>query len=135
MHQRKLELMIFGIGTDVVEVTRIKDSLNKFGHQLAKKILTPDEIKTYETVSIKENFLAKRFAAKEAFAKAIGQGLRGDINLQSIEIVHDRLGKPSFKLHKKIEFILKQAGITRCHLSISDEKNIAVAFVILETAH
>ena len=71
MHQRKLELMIFGIGTDVVEVTRIKDSLNKFGHQLAKKILTPDEIKTYETVSIKENFLAKRFAAKEAFAKAL----------------------------------------------------------------
>lgn len=126
-------MMIFGIGTDVVEVMRIKESLSKFGDQLAKKILTAAEMQTYQSVTIKENFLAKRFAAKEAFAKAIGQGLRGDINLQSIEVVHDILGKPSFKLHSKIEMILKQSKISRCHLSISDEKNIAVAFVILET--
>jgi holo-[acyl-carrier protein] synthase len=112
---------------------RIKESLSKFGDQLAKKILTAAEMQTYQSVTIKENFLAKRFAAKEAFAKAIGQGLRGDINLQSIEVVHDTLGKPSFKLHSKIEMILKQSKISRCHLSISDEKNIAVAFVILET--
>ena len=133
MHGRRTETMIFGIGTDVVEVMRIKESLSKFGDQLAKKILTAAEMQTYQSVTIKENFLAKRFAAKEAFAKAIGQGLRGDINLQSIEVVHDTLGKPSFKLHSKIEMILKQSKISRCHLSISDEKNIAVAFVILET--
>lgn len=124
--------MIFGIGTDVVEVSRINNSLLKFGDRIAKKILTPAEKKSYLSVSIKENFLAKRFAAKEAFAKAIGKGLRGDINLQSIEVVHDELGKPSFKFNDNIKNILKKLNIIECHLSISDEKNIAVAFVILE---
>ena len=66
--------MIFGIGTDVVEVIRIKESLDKFGDKLAQKILTHEEIAAYQASSRKENFLAKRFAAKEAFSKALGTG-------------------------------------------------------------
>ncbi|MDA1339210.1 MAG: holo-ACP synthase [Methylophilales bacterium] len=125
--------MIYGIGTDVVEVSRIKLALKKHGQKLAEKILTAHELLAYKDVKSKENFLAKRFAAKEAFAKAFGTGLRGDVNLKSIEVIHDDLGKPLLKYHDKLKVLVQEKNIHRCHLSISDEKNIAVAFVILET--
>ena len=124
--------MIFGIGTDVVEVIRIKESLDKFGDKLAQKILTHEEIAAYQASSRKENFLAKRFAAKEAFYKALGTGLRGEVNLQAITVVHDGMGKPCFRFNAQVSSILNQHKISQQHLSISDEKNIAVAFVVLE---
>jgi len=95
--------MIFGIGTDVVEVSRMRESHSKYGESLAKKILTPNEMQMFNDSKIKENFLAKRFAAKEAFAKAMGQGLRGEVNLQAIEIDHDDLGKPFLKFNVELE--------------------------------
>ena len=124
--------MIFGIGTDVVEVSRMRESHSKYGESLAKKILTPNEMQMFNDSKIKENFLAKRFAAKEAFAKAMGHGLRGEVNLQAIEIDHDDLGKPFLKFNAELEKKMEKLNIKCCHLSISDEKNIAVAFVILE---
>ena len=124
--------MIYGIGTDVVEVIRIKKSLDKFGDNLAKKILTEEEMKSYQLSSIKENFLAKRFAAKEAFSKALGTGLRGEVNLQAISVTHNHMGKPCLKFNQKVKEILTIKNITSQHLSISDEKNIAVAFVVLD---
>ena len=124
--------MIYGIGTDVVEVSRIKLALKKYGLKLAKKILTYDELLAYDKVKSKENFLAKRFAAKEAFAKAFGTGLRGIVNFKSIEVTHDHLGKPLLKYYNKLNILVEEKKINHCHLSISDEKNIAVAFVILE---
>jgi len=124
--------MIFGIGTDVVEVSRMRESHSKYGESLAKKILTPNEMQMFNDSKIKENFLAKRFAAKEAFAKAMGHGLRGEVNLQAIEIDHDDLGKPFLKFNIELEKKMEKLNIKRSHLSISDEKNIAVAFVILE---
>ena len=98
--------MIYGIGTDVVEVSRIKQSLDKYGARLAKKILTLEEMEAFQASSLKENFLAKRFAAKEAFSKAMGTGLRDEINLQGISVKHNKIGKPSFKFDKKINAIL-----------------------------
>ena len=124
--------MIYGIGTDVVEVVRIKESIEKYGDKLAKKILTDEEMIAYKSSTLKENFLAKRFAAKEAFSKAMGTGFRGEINLQAISVKHDEMGKPSFDFNNKINEILIKQKITCQHLSISDEKNIAVAFVILD---
>jgi len=124
--------MIFGIGTDVVEVSRMRESHSKYGESLAKKILTPNEMQMFNDSKIKENFLAKRFAAKEAFAKAMGHGLRGEVNLQAIEIDHDDLGKPFLKFNVELEKKMEKLSIKCSHLSISDEKNIAVAFVILE---
>jgi holo-[acyl-carrier protein] synthase len=124
--------MIYGIGTDVVEVSRIKMALKRYGLKLAKKILTYDELLAYSKVKSKENFLAKRFAAKEAFAKAFGTGLRGSVNFKSIEVTHDTLGKPLLIYHNKLKALVEDKNIHHCHLSISDEKNIAVAFVILE---
>ena len=124
--------MIYGIGTDVVEVIRIKESLDKFGDKLARKILTEEEMIAYHSSSLKENFLAKRFAAKEAFSKALGTGLRGSVNLQAISITHNNMGKPSFEFNKQVQNILSNRKIIYQHLSISDEKNIAVAFVVLD---
>jgi len=124
--------MIYGIGTDVVEVSRIAEALNKFGDNFAKKILSEEEFLIFQKNKIKENFLAKRFAAKEAFAKAMGTGFRGEVNIKSIIITNNELGRPDFKLKKNISLLMKEKKIRCCHLSISDEKNIAVAFVILE---
>jgi len=124
--------MIYGIGTDIVEVKRIKEALNKYGVALAKKILTSQELLTYKKTEGKENFLAKRFAAKEAFAKAMGTGMRSPVNFKSIEIIHDSLGKPIIKTISKLTLLVESHNIKHCHLSISDEKNIAAAFVILE---
>ena len=124
--------MIYGIGTDIVEVKRIREVLNKYGIALAKKILTSQELLTYKKTEGKANFLAKRFAAKEAFAKALGTGMRSPVNFKSIEIIHDLLGKPKIKTVLELTILMKSHNIKHCHLSISDEKNIAAAFVILE---
>ena len=124
--------MIYGIGTDIVEVKRIREVLNKYGIVLAKKILTSQELLTYKKTEGKANFLAKRFAAKEAFAKALGTGMRSPVNFKSIEIIHDLLGKPKIKTVPELTILMKSHNIKHCHLSISDEKNIAAAFVILE---
>ena len=124
--------MIYGIGTDVVEVKRIREALHKYGIALAKKILTSQELITYGKTEGKENFLAKRFAAKEAFAKALGTGMRSPVNFKSIEVVHDTLGKPKIKTVPELTLLVKSHNIKHCHLSISDEKNIAAAFVVLE---
>ena len=124
--------MIYGIGTDIVEVKRIREALSRHGIALAKKILTAQELLAYKRTEGKENFLAKRFAAKEAFAKALGTGMRFPVNFKSIEIIHDSLGKPKIKTIQKLNLLVKSHNIKNCHLSISDEKNIAAAFVILE---
>ena len=124
--------MIYGIGADVVEVKRIREALHKHGISLAKKILTSQELITYRKTAVKENFLAKRFAAKEAFAKALGTGMRSPVNFKSIEVVHDTLGKPKIKTVPELTLLVKSHNIKHCHLSISDEKNIAAAFVVLE---
>lgn len=124
--------MIYGIGTDVVEVKRIKGSIEKFGDAIAKKILNNAEYSIYSKTKVKENFLAKRFAAKEAFAKALGTGFRGMVTLKSIEVTNNSLGKPSIKMTAGLQNLVDSLDIKSCYLSISDEKNIAVAFVVLE---
>jgi|TARA_B100000767_G_C19664039_1_gene492286 holo-[acyl-carrier protein] synthase len=124
--------MIYGIGTDVVEVKRIKGSIEKFGDAVAKKILNNAEYSIYSKTKVKENFLAKRFAAKEAFAKALGTGFRGLVTLKSIEVTNNSLGKPSIKMTAGLQDLVDSLDIKSCYLSISDEKNIAVAFVVLE---
>jgi holo-[acyl-carrier protein] synthase len=125
--------MIFGIGTDIVEVSRIEESLDRFGETFAQRILTESEWLDFEQSQIKARFLAKRFAAKEAFAKALGIGLRMPATFGNIGVAHDDLGKPVLNLATELQVHLEQRGIHACHLSISDEKALAVAFVVLET--
>ncbi len=125
--------MIFGIGTDIVEVERIEHSIKKFGDDFAARILAPIEMPSYLQSNIKARFLAKRFAAKEAFSKALGTGLREPATFQNIAVTHDDLGKPAFLLAEALQIFINTKKVTQMHLSISDEKNLAAAFVVLET--
>lgn len=125
--------MIYGIGTDIVEVARIEASITQFGDDFAKRILADSEFSAYEKSAIKPRFLAKRFAAKEAFSKALGTGLRAPATFQNIAVSHDELGKPILILAAELRAFLNTKNITQTHISISDEKNLAAAFVVLET--
>jgi holo-[acyl-carrier protein] synthase len=125
--------MIFGIGTDIVEVSRIQASITQFGDDFAKRILADSELESYLQSHIKARFLAKRFAAKEAFSKALGTGLRAPATFQNIAVSHDELGKPILVLAPELQAFVDSIHITQTHISISDEKNLATAFVVLET--
>ena len=124
--------MIYGIGTDIVESSRIAQSLDRFGVRFARRILTDSELPEYHLSSKPILFLASRFAAKEALSKAMGTGLRHPVNLNYIAIAHDNLGKPFFQFHPELNRLINDKGITQHHLSISDEINMVCAFVILE---
>ncbi|MBA3697043.1 MAG: holo-ACP synthase [Methylotenera sp.] len=125
--------MIFGIGTDIVEVSRMEASIAKFGDDFAKRILAASEFQSYQDSQIQARFLAKRFAAKEAFSKALGTGLRAPATFQNIAVSHDDLGKPILLLADDLQVFLDSKNITQTHISISDEKNLAAAFVVLES--
>lgn len=124
--------MIFGIGTDIVEVERIRklDSLEKF----ADKILSLNELEVFKSQidEKKVTFLAKQFAAKEAVSKALGTGIGKDIRFNQIEILRNSDGKPYLNDDGMITTIFNDLGITKTHVSLSDEKKYALAFVILE---
>jgi len=124
--------MIYGIGTDIVESSRIAQSLDRFGERFARRILTDSEWAEYHSSSKPVLFLASRFAAKEALSKAMGTGLRHPVNLTYITITHDSFGKPYFEFHPELNQLINDKGITQHHLSISDEINMACAFVVLE---
>ena len=124
--------MIFGIGTDIVEVKRIRnlDSLEKF----ADKILSLNELEVFKSQTDEKQvtFLAKQFAAKEAVSKALGTGIGKDIRFNQIEILRNSDGKPYLNHDGIITTIFNDLGITKTHVSLSDEKKYALAFVILE---
>ena len=124
--------MIFGIGTDIVEYARIEKLYARHGERFASRVSSERELSELKNHTHPARFLAKRFAAKEAFAKAMGSGLRHPVTLQRISITHDGLGKPVLQFDKLLRDYLVQAGVTGHHLSISDERNMIVAFVVLE---
>jgi len=124
--------MIYGIGTDLVEPSRIARSLDRYGKRFARRILTNGEWPEFMNSRKQAMFLAKRFAAKEAFSKAMGTGLRYPVSLSYIGVAHDHLGKPYYDFHPELDILIKNEGITSYHLSMSDEMNLACAFVILE---
>lgn len=126
--------MIYGIGADIVEVERIQSSLDQFGDAFARRILAETEMADYAASTLKARFLAKRFAAKEAFSKAIGTGIRGEVSFHNIAVTHDALGRPLVQLAPTLQAFLKEHHIHQSHISISDEKNLALAYVVLETS-
>lgn len=125
--------MIFGIGTDIVEYARIEGLYARHGERFARRVLGDAELIEWRNHPHPARFLAKRFAAKEAFAKAVGSGLRHPVTLQRISITHDGLGKPVLQFDTLLRNYLAQLGVTGHHLSISDERSVIVAFVVLET--
>jgi len=125
--------LIYGIGTDIVEVARLENSIQQFGDEFAARVLAESEMESYLQTKLKARFLAKRFAAKEAFSKALGTGIRGVVSFQNIAVSHDELGKPLLILAQDLADFVHEKRITQMHVSISDEKNLATAFVVLES--
>ena len=125
--------MILGIGTDIVKVDRIEGMLSRRGDRFAERILGPKELEKYTEIENKKAYLAKRFAAKEAVSKAFGTGFRDGLMFSHIEVVNDELGKPVLQFREKAAQLFDQLGVKHSHLSVSDEKEFAVAFVVLES--
>jgi len=123
--------MIFGIGTDIVAVPRMEALWQQYGERFAQKILTPAEREELARAREPARFLAKRFAAKEAFAKALGTGLRAPASLQNIAVGHDDLGKPGYVLSPRLTSHLQEEKLT-AYLSLSDERELVIAFAIIE---
>jgi holo-[acyl-carrier protein] synthase len=123
--------MILGIGTDMIEVKRIRDVMERdFGFR--EKIFTEGEISYCDKMKNKYQYYAARYAAKEAFMKALGTGWRFGISFADIDIYHDDLGKPFIRLSGKSEELAEQAGVTHIHVTLSHLKEIALSTVILE---
>ena len=126
-------MKIFGIGVDLVKNQRIKQSIKKKG--FIEKIFSKKEIGYSQKTSNKVNFFAKRFAAKEAFSKALGTGLRGGISFKNIEILNDKMGKPYYYNSNNIKRIIYNRFKIRSYdlfLSISDETDYSVAFTVIQ---
>lgn len=127
--------MIAGIGTDLVVVARFAAMVERQGaERVAKRFLAERERGEFLQHPAPARFLAKRFAAKEALSKALGTGVRAPVLLTAIAVTHDELGKPMFALTPELEAWVAERGITRLHLSISDEQEHALAFVVAERA-
>ncbi|MFZ5594899.1 MAG: holo-ACP synthase [Pseudomonadota bacterium] len=123
--------MIFGIGTDIVRVARMDEALARHGSRFAHRILTEEEYREFCLAGRPAHFLAKRFAAKEAAAKAMGTGFRDGMSLRHIGVAHDDKGRPSLVYHGRAEQLRRDLGIGEGRLSLADERDYAVAFVIL----
>ena len=127
-------MKILGIGTDIIENKRIKKSIknNKF----KKRIYSSNELKQANLLKNEISFFSKRYAAKEAFAKALGTGFRNNLNFKDIEVINDKMGKPFYLKTKKITKIVQKTFKVKnfnCFLSISDEKDYSTAFTIIQS--
>ena len=124
--------MIFGIGTDLVDLDRIKAIKSKAS--FAKKILGPQELARYKQMSSDQGiyYLGKQFAAKEALAKAFGSGFTSPIFPQAIQILRNNIGKPEIVFSEEVKSYSEGLGITGSHVSLSDERNYLIAFAVLE---
>jgi len=123
--------MIHGIGTDIVAVKRLQGMWERHGERALERLLAAQEIAEFADAADKGRFLAKRFAAKEAFSKALGTGIRPPAVLTAIAVSHDELGKPILVFSEALGELLATQGLTS-HLSLSDEADYAIAYVILE---
>ena len=125
--------MIFGVGTDVVEIARIEAALKRHGERFAVRILCPPELERFKRHRLPANYLAKRFAAKEAFTKALGTGIRSPANWHGVWVRNLSSGKPVLEFSEALQALMKTKGVTSAHISLSDEKGVAFATVILES--
>ena len=124
--------MIYGVGTDIVSIERIQEILNKNRDGFINRVLTEHERALFANKSNSAAFCAKRFAAKEAFSKALGTGIGRVVGFQDLTVRNNENGKPYFMPSEKLRLYLQEKGIKQGHLSISDESLNALAFVVLE---
>ena len=128
--------MIYGIGTDIIDIRRLRATLERRGDRFAEKVLGPHELAVYRARSARVaqrglSFLATRFSAKEAFSKAIGLGMRMPMTWRACEIVNAASGKPEIRLNGALAEWFAWRGL-RAQVSVSDESDYAAAFVVVE---
>ena len=126
--------MIYGIGTDIIEIPRIEAALARFGERFARRILCEPELRRFAGHRKPAAYLAKRFAAKEAFAKALGTGIHAPANWHGVWVTNLRSGKPTLEFTAALKALLDERGVGRAHVSLTDEREMASATVILENA-
>ena len=123
--------MIFGIGTDIAAVARLGRLYERHQERALEKLLAASEMSAFSSAQDPARFLAKRFAAKEALGKALGTGVAAPAVLPNIAVVHDAQGKPAFAFAPALQILMETRKL-QAHLSISDEEDYALAFVVLE---
>ena len=124
--------MIYGVGTDLIDIQRIDRALKRFGERFARRILCEPELRRFRAHKQPVAYLAKRFAAKEAFTKALGTGIHAPANWHGVWVENLQSGKPVLEFSPELKILLRQKNILSAHLSLTDEHNIAAATVILE---
>ena len=124
--------MIYGVGTDIIEIPRIAAALERFGERFARRILCEPELKRFAAHRKPAAYLAKRFAAKEAFTKALGTGIHAPANWHGVWVSNLRSGKPVLQFTEALQALLDARGVGSAHVSLTDERGLASATVILE---
>jgi holo-[acyl-carrier protein] synthase len=129
--------VIYGIGTDVCDVRRIRSSVERHGERFAAKVLSEDELTTWKSRSARWperglRYLATRFSAKESFSKAIGLGMRMPMTWKLCEISNERSGKPVIVLHGELKTWFESQGL-QAHITLTDETDYAASFCVVET--
>jgi holo-[acyl-carrier protein] synthase len=122
--------MIYGIGTDLIRIERFDDAIRRHGERFAARILMPEELDAYGPRKHKARYLAMRFAGKEAVAKSLGTGFAHGIWVRDIGIVHNPLGKPDVIFSARGQNLCRRLGVGECHISLSDEAGIAMAYAV-----
>ena len=125
--------MIYGIGTDLIEISRIKDTLSKWNGRFIRRVFTRAEIAGLSNKKSRDEYYSVRFAAKEAFLKSLGLGLRDGISWLDIETINDALGKPVINLSGKAREVAEKVEIRNIFVSLSHTKNLGIAVVVLES--
>lgn len=126
-------MAILGLGTDIAEIGRVEQVYTRTGDAFAERVLAPDELVIFHRLKHKARYLAKRFAVKEAAAKALGTGIACGVTFHDFTVSNDELGKPCLALSGKAAGLAEAMGVRHVHLTIADEKHYAVATVILES--
>lgn len=125
-------MAILGLGTDIVEIERIEGVISRSGDRLARRVLSENEWQQYQTHQQPVRFLAKRFAVKEAAAKAFGTGIRGGLAFNQFEVYNDALGKPELRFFQQAAELAAKLGVQHVHVTLADERHYACATVIIE---
>jgi len=123
--------MIFGIGIDVLQLSRMEQTYDRFGTRFAERLLMEEEYRLFETTRRPVRFLAMRFAAKEAIVKALGTGFANGIWIRDVGMVPNRLGQPQVIYSERGRSVCERLGVGEGHLTLSDEAGLVVAVAVL----
>lgn len=126
--------MIFGIGTDIVEMSRMQSTWERFGEHFARRILMDEEMELFKRTKQPSRFLAMRFAGKEATVKAMGTGFAHGVWLRDVGITNNEWGRPLIIWSERGQKMCDQLGIGKGHVSLTDDAGLVLAFAVVETA-